>query len=55
MLAARDLLTRDGRLTVAGWLLFSERPQTLFPSAIVRVLRYADTERGTGAGMSLYE
>lgn len=55
MLAARDLLTRDGRLTVAGWLLFSERPQTLFPSAIVRVLRYAGTERGTGAGMSLYE
>jgi ATP-dependent DNA helicase RecG len=55
MLAARDLLTRDGRLTVAGWLLFAERPQSLFPSAVVRVLRYADTNRGTGARMTLYE
>lgn len=55
MLTARDLLTRDRRLTVAGWLLFAERPQSLFPSAVVRVLRYADTDRGTGAGMSLYE
>ncbi|MHB1289758.1 AlbA family DNA-binding domain-containing protein, partial [Georgenia sp.] len=55
MLAARDLLTRDGRLTVAGWLLFAARPQPLFPSAVVRVLHYADTDRGTGAGMSLYE
>lgn len=55
MLAARDLLTRDGRLTVAGWLLFADRPQSLFPSAVVRVLRYADTDRGTGAAMKLYE
>lgn len=55
MLAARDLLTRDGRLTVAGWLLFARRPQSLFPSAVVRVLRYADTTRGTGARMSLFE
>lgn len=54
MLAARDLLTRAGKLTVAGWLLFAERPQSLFPSAVVRVLRYADAERGTGAAMSLY-
>ncbi len=55
MLAARDLLTRDRRLTVAGWLLFAPRPQSLFPSAVVRVLRYAATERGTGAAMSLYD
>lgn len=55
MLAARDLVARDGRLTVAGWLLFAKRPQSLFPSATVRVLRYADTERGTGAGMTLFE
>lgn len=54
MLAARDLLTRDGRLTVAGWLLFAQRPQSLFPSAVVRVLRYADINRGTGARMTLY-
>ncbi len=55
MLAARDLLTRDGRLTVAGWLLFAERPQSLFPSAVVRILHYARNDRGTGASMSLYE
>ncbi len=53
MLAARDLLTRDGGLTVAGWLLFAERPQSIFPSAVVRVLRYADTDRGTGSQMTL--
>lgn len=53
MLRARDLVTRDERLTVAGWLLFAERPQALFPSAVVRVLRYADVERGTGSEMTL--
>ncbi|MGA4669206.1 ATP-binding protein [Propionibacteriaceae bacterium Y1923] len=55
MLAARDLLTRDGHLTVAGWLLFAKRPQSLFPSAVVRILQYAGNDRGTGATMSLYE
>lgn len=55
MLDARDLRTRDGRLTVAGWLLFASRPQALFPSALVRVLRYSDNARGTGAAMTLYE
>ncbi|MFT4166610.1 MAG: ATP-binding protein [Microlunatus sp.] len=54
MLAARDLVTRNGRLTVAAWLLFAERPQSLFPSAVVRVLRYADVERGAGAALTLY-
>lgn len=54
-LVARDLLTRDGRLTVAGWLLFAKRPQPLFPSAVVRVLRYATPDRGTGSEMSLYD
>ena len=49
MLAARDLLTRDGRLTVAGWLLFARRPQSFFPSAVVRVLRYADTTQARDA------
>lgn len=55
MLAARDLVARDGRLTVAGWLLFAERPQSIFPSALVRVLQYADVDRGTGTAMSLYD
>src|SRR5690606_35437015 len=39
MLAARNLLTRNGELTVAGWLLFAERPQIHHPSAVVRVMR----------------
>jgi len=53
MLRARDLLTRNGRVTVAGWLLFAERPQSIFPSAHIRVLKYADRERGTGSRMTL--
>jgi ATP-dependent DNA helicase RecG len=54
-LAARDLVTDDGRATVAAWLLFSRRPQRSVPSAHVRILQYSDTERGTGASMSLLE
>lgn len=53
MLLARGLRTRDGRLTVAAYLLFAEHPQTLLPNAHVRVLRYRDVERGSGAGLSL--
>jgi len=52
-LRARDLLTKDGRVTVAAWLLFAPRPGMLFPSAHVRVLKYADRERGTGSRMTL--
>ena len=52
-LSARDLLTRDGKLTVAGWLLFAEHPQSLFPSAHVRVLKYMENVRGTGGNMTL--
>ncbi len=54
MLRARDLLTRTGEPTVASWLLFQERPQQEFPSAHVRVLRYTENHRGTGAGMTLH-
>lgn len=54
-LIARDLVTRDGRLTVAGWLLFAQRPQAVFPSSVVQILRYADVDRGTGSTMSLYD
>ncbi|MFC4615479.1 ATP-binding protein [Cellulomonas algicola] len=53
MLRARGLLTRQGRLTVAAYLLFGERPQDAFPNAHVRILRYRDVERGTGAGLTL--
>lgn len=53
MLRARNLLTNDGRLTVASYLLFAEHPQTLFPNAYVRVLRYTGTQRGEGATLTL--
>ena len=53
MLRARALLASDGRPTVAAWLLFADMPQSLFPSAHVRVLKYADRERGTGSRMTL--
>lgn len=55
MLVARDLVDRRGRLTVAGELLFDERPQRDFPSAYVRVIKYDDDARGVGAEMSLVE
>lgn len=52
-LRARDLLTRDGRVTVAGFLLLAARPQLLYPNAVVRVLRYTDNERGAGRHQTL--
>lgn len=55
MLRARDLLTVGGDVTVAGYLLFAKRPQASFPNAHVRVLKYADTERGVGRSLNLVE
>lgn len=55
MLEARDLVSRADKLTVAAWMLFAERPQSLFPSAHVRVLQYSGSERGVGARMNLLE
>lgn len=55
MLHARDLVTREGELTVAAELLFDEHPQQDFPSAHIRVLKYDDDERGVGARMTLAE
>ncbi|MDR2374616.1 MAG: putative DNA binding domain-containing protein, partial [Bifidobacteriaceae bacterium] len=52
-LRSRALLTREGRVTAAAWLLFADHPGQLFPSAHVRVLKYADRERGTGSRMTL--
>lgn len=53
MLAARGLIDLADRLTVAGYLLFSPQPQQLFPHANVRVLRYLETERGSGGSLAL--
>ncbi len=54
-LRARDLLTRDNEITVAAYLLFADRPQIIYPSAHVRVLKYADIERGSGRTHTLEE
>lgn len=48
-LTARGLLTRNHHLTVACWLLFATAPQTRYPSAYVRVLRYQGITRETGS------
>lgn len=55
MLHARDLINRRGQLRVAAALLFDAHPQSEFPSAYVRVLRYDGTERGVGSSMTLEE
>lgn len=52
-LLARNLKTTQNELTVAGYLLFSEHPQAVYPNAYVRVLKYAGTERGTGSRQTL--
>lgn len=53
VLRARGLLGRSGEVTVAAWLLFAHLPQTELPHAHVRVLRYTENERGSGAGLTL--
>ena len=52
LLQARGL-TKDGRPTVAGILLFGKHPQEFLPEAFVRVVRYRGRERGTGARQGL--
>lgn len=54
LLRARGLATED-ELTIAGLLLFSNMPQSDFPEALIRVLRYRGHERGTGARQQLAE
>ncbi|MFA5786814.1 MAG: ATP-binding protein [Actinomycetota bacterium] len=53
LLAARGLTAPRRRVTVAGYLLFGKQPQTHFPEAYVRVLRYGGFGRGTGARQQL--
>lgn len=53
LLRARSLLDESEMLNVAGWLLFAAHPQSRMPEALVRVLRYRGTERGTGARQQL--
>lgn len=53
LLVARGLMSPRGELTVAGYLLFGAAPQSEFPEALVRVVRYRGIERGTGARQQL--
>lgn len=52
-LNARNLLTRDSQITNAGYLLFARNPETNFPNAHVRVIRYRGTVRGEGARQTI--
>ena len=54
LLAARGLV-RNGGLTVAGYLLFGETPQAVYPNAHVRVSRFAGRDRGLGARRQLVD
>ena len=55
LLSARGLSTRSGDITAGAVLLFGRAPERWFPEAHVRVLRYAGTERGTGARQQLLD
>lgn len=54
-LKGRGLMTRNGELTAAAYLLFGEQPQDLFPAAHLRVLRYQGTTKEAGRRQSLVE
>lgn len=51
VLVARGLSV-DGRLTVAGCLLFAREPQQAFPNAHIRVSRFRGSQRGSGSRQS---
>ncbi len=53
LLQARELVDVDGRLCIAGQLLFGTFPQWANPSGYVRVLKYAGTERRYGTEQNL--
>lgn len=52
VLVARGLSV-DGRLTVAGSLLFAKEPQRTFPNAHIRVSRFRGSQRGSGSRQNL--
>lgn len=53
LFGARSLYDRNGNLTNAAYLLFGKHPQDEFPQAYIRVLRFLNRERGTGARLGL--
>lgn len=54
-LTARALVTPSGGVTTAAYLLFAPHPQSRFPEAYVRVLRFEGLERRTGRRLNLRE
>lgn len=54
LLTARGLV-RDGKPTVAGYLLFAAAPEALFPNAHVRVSRFLGRDVGAGARRQLLD
>lgn len=50
---ARGLLTREGRLTIGGALVFAHEPQLELPEAYIRILRHSGTVRATGRRQQL--
>lgn len=55
LLAARGLRDKQDRITAAGLLLFGHTPQSHFPEAHVRILKYRGVERGAGARQQLLD
>ncbi len=53
LLRARGLLTRENHVTNAGFLLFADHPQTQFPEAYIRVIKFGSIERGTGSRLTI--
>lgn len=53
MLRNRGLTTPDDDVTAAGYLLFAPNPSERFPHAVIRVLRYRSTSRGTGTALNI--
>jgi len=53
LLQARSLLTRQGIVTNAGYLLFAPHPGELFPQAHIRVIRYLSSQRGSGSRLTV--
>jgi ATP-dependent DNA helicase RecG len=53
LMKARSLMTAQGLITNAGYLLFAPHPQDRFPQAVVRVIKFLSNERGTGGRLSI--
>lgn len=53
MLRNRGLVTDGNEVTAAGYLLFAPNPSIHFPHAVIRIVRYRSTSRGTGAQLNI--